>query len=391
MTRILFIHNKIMWYRIPLFQALDKLYSIKFIFTDEEKVEGLSLNYEIIKRWGKSPFSVGLGLVKKLSQEDYDIVIFPPMDAPGEMIDNIFCYVMASIRRKPYMVWSERWHCSEVKKTGIRKLYEYIDELLFGYFCRHSSACLTSGGSKQKEYFISHGVEPEKIFIIPYLSDVASKEYHPEELKRKKDEIVDVLRIENKKIILCVARLVERKGIDYLIKAFAQIRESRDDVVLLIIGGGCYYGHDAYYGDKLVDLCEKNGLGDSVRFLGYMSSEEIPFYYYLCDLLVFPSIAMNFADTGCLPVSDAMYFEKPVISTDVVAFAYDLIHNGVNGYIVPQKDEYALTEAINKVISNSEVEKKMGIESKKILQEKFQFKDMILGFKNAFQYVIKKD
>jgi len=221
---------------------------------------------------------------------------------------------------------------------------------------------------------------------VPYLSDIPAKGFDFQYLEEKRKKIEEELKIEKKKIILCVARLIKRKGIHYLIKAFAKLKREMGNVSLVIVGGEDYYGSEKFYGDKLRKLCLDLNISKDVHFVGHIKSDDLPSYYFMCNLLVFPSIADTFADTGGLPISDAMYFGKPVISIDVVGFAYDLVKDGLNGFMVPEKDSDALYEAMKKIISDPELEKKMGEESRRIVKEDFTYEHMIKGFKEAIEY-----
>ena len=396
--KIIFVHNKAMWYRIPLFNGLANNLNIKFLFTDENKVENLEAEYEILKSYGVYPFNVAFALIPRLIKKEYDIIVFP---TPKEWINNIICFAIAKLRRKPYIVWSDRWICKKVKRPIFKKIYYRVDKMIIGYICRHADACVTSGGTKQKEYFVSLGVPENRIFISPFLSDIPSKSFDFKRLQQKMKKIEKELGVENKKVILCVARLIKRKGIDYLIKAFAKLKKEIEDVSLVIVGGEDYPGLPKFmakfsrgaefYGTELKTLCQALSIIEDVHFVGYVKSEDLPAYYLLCDLLVYPSIATSYADAGCLSVSDAMYFGKPVISTDVVGFAYDLIKNGVNGFIVPEKNVDALYEAIKKIVFDPELRQKWGIESKRIIEEEFTYEHMIKGFKEAIEYANKNE
>jgi len=387
--KILFIHNKAMWYRIPLFNTLAGDMDVKFIFTNENKVEGLRRKYKILRRYGCHSFNVALGLVLRLIREEYDVVVFPPTGSPGEIIDNFFCFVIAKLVRKPYIIWSERWICKKVKRSLVRRVYRSIDQAFMSCICRYAGACVTSGGTKQKDYFTSLGIPENRIFIVPYLSDIAAKNFDFQHLEEKKKKIEEGLKVKNKKIILCVARLIERKGIHYLIKAFAKLKREIEGVSLVIVGGKDYYGSEKFYGDKLKRLCLDLNVSKDVLFVGHIKSDDLPSYYLLCNFLVFPSIADTFADTGGLPISDAMYFSKPVISTDVVGFAYDLVKDGLNGFMVPEKDTDALYQAMKMIVTNPDLEKKMGVESKRMIEEKFAFGEMVKRFEEAIEYASK--
>lgn len=150
-----------------------------------------------------------------------------------------------------------------------------------------------------------------------------------------------------------VGRLVKRKGVDYLIKAFAKLKNEINDVVLIIIGRGeCR--------DELELLAKNLNIEDSVYFMGYVEDELLPAYYLLCNICVVPSITYGMADPWVLVVNEAMYFGKPVIATDAVGAAFDMVKDGENGFMVPEKDSEALYEAMKKILSDPELEEKWG-------------------------------
>lgn len=213
---------------------------------------------------------------------------------------------------------------------------------------------------------------PDKVFIMPNVSNISVKEgdyINKEKLKKK-------LKIADKKVVLYVGRLIKRKGVDYLIKAFAKLKNEINDVVLIIIGRGeCR--------DELELLVKNLNIEDSVYFMGYVEDELLPAYYLLCNICVVPSITYGMADPWVLVVNEAMYFGKPVIATDAVGAAFDMIKDGENGFMVPEKDSEALYEAMKKILSDPELEEKMGKESKKIIERKFRYEHMIEGFSKA--------
>ena len=91
-----------------------------------------------------------------------------------------------------------------------------------------------------------------------------------------------------------------------------------------------------------------------------------------------------------MAMNEAMSFGKPVIATDMVGSSYELIHDGINGYVVPQRQVSPLYEAIKRAISNPELEGKMGAESKRIIAGGYTYKHMANGFKQAIEFVQQK-
>jgi glycosyltransferase involved in cell wall biosynthesis len=81
-----------------------------------------------------------------------------------------------------------------------------------------------------------------------------------------------------------------------------------------------------------------------------------------------------------------MYFSKPVITSDAVGTTF-MIKNGRNGYVVPERNPEGLCNALYNILSDSELEKRMGEASKIIINEGFTYQNMIAGFNQAVNYL----
>ena len=114
------------------------------------------------------------------------------------------------------------------------------------------------------------------------------------------------LGIENKFVILSLGRLSGQKGIEYLIQAVSYLKKDIPNLVVLI----CGRGEEEDYLKKMV---ENLGLNETIKFLGYIPSEELPMYYAACDVFVLPSIFETFA----LTLLEALSVGKPVVCTKV--------------------------------------------------------------------------
>ena len=374
MTKILLVHNTAMWYRKPFFKRLSEIYDVKIVFTHIEvskdrygvelsdEIEGLEgVNYKALKNY----FGIAFGLIKELLKEDYDVIVGRPSD--------FFCFIIAKLRKKPFIIWHEGWDWP-AKKTLKRRLVVSV----ISFIVSHSDAFLVPG-SKHKEYTVSLGASPDKVFIMPNVSNISvEKEDYVNREKLKKE-----LNTGTKKVVLYIGRLIKRKGIEYLIKAFAKLKKEREDIVLIIVGRGECRGE--------LELLAKNlNIEDSIYFMGFVEDELLPAYYLLGDVCVVPSITYGSADPCPLVVNEAMYFGKPVIATDAVGAAFDMIEDGKNGFMVPEKDHVALYEAMKKILSDPELEKKMEEESKRIIKERFRYAHMVDGFREAVESVLRK-
>ncbi|OEC88464.1 MULTISPECIES: glycosyltransferase family 4 protein [Methanobacterium] len=375
--KILFIHNTVMWYRKPFFKKLSEIYNIKFIFTHmqaskeiynveiPDEIEGMNdVNYTVLK----NHFNIAFGAIKE-SFGDYDILVGGSWDTLSELFETTFYFMVAKLRRKKFVIWREdwAWGVESFKKSMITPLIKLI--------IRNSDAVIVPG-TKHMEYFISLGSSPSKTFLMPNVSNMECKSDYLE----KKEFLKEKLKLKNKKVVLYVGRLVKRKGVEYLIKSFKKLHKQRKDIVLVIVGDG-----------NCRSQLESISLGiDDIYFTGQIGNEDLPAYYALCDVCVVPSITYEMGDPWVFILNEAMYFGKPVIATDAVGAAFDMIKNGENGFIVPERDVESLYKTIAGVLSDPDLKEKMGYKSKQIIEERFRYWNMVKGFQNAVNYVINK-
>jgi len=378
--KILFIHNTAMWYRRPFFKKLSEIYDIKFVFTHiqiskdiygveiSNKIEGLEgVKYKALKNY----LGIAFGVIKEAMNE-YNILVGGSWDSVSEIIETIFYFIIAKLKRKPIILWSEEWgwQLKSFKRILATPLIKFIVS---------SSDAILVPGTKHKEHLISLGGSSEQIFIMPNISNISVTD----EDYKKSDKLKERFNTRNKKIILYVGRLVKRKGVDYLIKAFSKLQNEEKDTFLMIIGEGeCK--------NKLKSLSKALDIQDKVYFIGQVKNEKLPAYYLLCDVCVVPSITYGMGDPWVFVLNEAMYFEKPVIATDAVGGAFDMIKDGENGFMVQEKDIDALYNTMKKIFSNPELQEKMGKKSKKTVNKRFRYENMVDGFLNAVNHALNR-
>jgi glycosyltransferase involved in cell wall biosynthesis len=362
-----------MWYRLPFFKALAQLYDLTLFFTDASSVKGLQgVKYEVLKRPLKNLSAISFlqadvfapGLLSRLMVRDYDVVV-------GSLFD-VATFSIAKIRRKPFILWSETWHFSERESFAFR-----LVDPVFRFLISHSDAILVPS-QMFKEETNSFGGPENKTFVMPNACNVyvtASDYSKAEELRIK-------LGLNEKRGIIYVGRLVESKGVQYLIEAFAKLAAERDDIALICVG-------DGPLGERLQSLCTQLHIEDRVHFTGPVDldierNKHLVPYYLLSDVCVVPSIFLHgMPDPWVLVVNEAMACGKAVIATNAVAAAHAMIKNGINGFIVAEKDSGALYAALKAVLADPATAKVMGEASKKVIEAGFTYNHMVSGFQSA--------
>ncbi|AUB56448.1 MULTISPECIES: glycosyltransferase family 4 protein [Methanobacterium] len=392
-SRIVFIHNTAMWYRRPFFSLLSEIYPIKFIFTHldvskeiydveiDDKIDGMkNVDYIILKNY----LSIAFGVIKE-SLGDYDIIVGGSWDSLPEIIETTLYFVIAKLRKKKFVLWTEDWNWNI--KTTKRKLVKFFARIIV----KNSDAIILPG-TKQKECVMYLGASPSKVFLMPNASNISQTPTEsPDKIVKLKSSpnMVNTSNLrdqypsfKDKKIVLFVGRLVKQKGVDYLLNAFSTLKKGMNDVVLVIIGKGDYE-------KKLKKMAEDLQIEKDVCFQGHVDNDLLKNYYGPSDLCVVPSITHEMVDAWAFVVNEAMYYENPVIASDAVGSAFDMIKNGENGFIVPEKDSKALYNAMKVILSNDEMREKMGKRSKEIVETGFSYKNMVEGFQNAINFVKK--
>jgi len=155
---------------------------------------------------------------------------------------------------------------------------------------------------------------------------------------------------------------VERKGVDYLIKALKYVK---DDYKLYIIG-------DGYKRSELEELVKKENLSERVKFFGFVTDKDLIEYYKKSKIFVLPAIHDRRGDTEGLGMVlvEAILNGTVSIGTSVGGIT-DIIEDGKSGILVKEKDEKELTQKINLLIENDDLYKKLQYEGYRIIKEKF--------------------
>lgn len=138
----------------------------------------------------------------------------------------------------------------------------------------------------------------------------------------------------DKKIILFVGHLVERKGLVYLVKALKILKGKNSNFLCCIVGKGVLER-------GLKKMADSMGIKNNILFAGQKDPDEIPLWMNASDLLVLPSLNEGLANV----LSEAMACAKPVVATKV-AGAPEIVTEDT-GFLVMPKDENGLAAKIS--------------------------------------------
>jgi len=158
--------------------------------------------------------------------------------------------------------------------------------------------------------------------------------------------------------ILFVGRLEKRKGVNYLLKAYQQIKQEISNSRLIIVGPGTRLRK------KYEKQVKQNGLKD-VAFVGHVSDDELPRYYKTADIFCAP--ATDWESFGII-LLEAMAMGKPIIASNIEGYA-SLVTHGVEGLLVPPKDKEKLAQALISLLTDESLRQQMGARGRLKAQE----------------------
>ncbi|MFE1750834.1 glycosyltransferase family 4 protein [Streptomyces anandii] len=194
---------------------------------------------------------------------------------------------------------------------------------------------------------------------------VDEKTFHP---ASGGDEVRARLGLSDRPVVVCVSRLVRRKGQDTLIRAMPRILAAEPDAVLLIVGGGPYE-------KDLRRMAAETGVADSVRFTGAVPWSELPAHYGAGDVFAMPCRTRR----GGLDVEGLgiVYLEASATGLPVVAGdsggAPDAVLDGETGWVVRGGSPEEAADRVTTLLGDAELRRRMGERGRRWVEEKWRW------------------
>ncbi|MEV1083026.1 glycosyltransferase family 4 protein [Streptomyces sp. NPDC050211] len=194
---------------------------------------------------------------------------------------------------------------------------------------------------------------------------VDEKTFHPES---GGDAIRARLGLTDRPVIVCVSRLVPRKGQDTLVLAMPRILAKEPEAVLLIVGGGPYE-------TELRKLAAETRVTDSVRFTGPVPWSELPAHYGAGDVFAMPCRTRRRGlDVEGLGI---VYLEASATGLPVVAGdsggAPDAVLDGETGWVVRGGSVEESADRITTLLGDAELRRRMGERGREWVEERWRW------------------
>lgn len=200
---------------------------------------------------------------------------------------------------------------------------------------------------------IPPGVETSRFYPIP------------------KDESKEFVGIgQNESLVLFVGRIEPLKGVDTLIRALAQLKDSGglegSCQCLAVIGGNPEDSEERRTEEmnRLIEIARDLGVEDLVSFLGSRDQDTLQYYYSAAEVVVVPSHYESFG----MVALEAMACGRPVVASETGGLAF-LIRDGETGFHVPADDPDALAEKLRLLLDGPDLRREIGARAAKYAQD----------------------
>jgi glycosyltransferase involved in cell wall biosynthesis len=281
--------------------------------------------------------SFGLIKISKM----VDVVIF----FPSTMIVPVFA---AKLKRVKIILYAGGSASKNMKCNGglIRRyilfaIFRILENLSFAFsdeiIIESKSSLEFEGLKRYRDKVVVSGIYVD--------TDIFSCET---EIKKRKDKIG------------YIGILSELKGVLNFVKAISDISEERDKIKFLV-------GGDGPLRDKIEEYLDENDLNDNVKFIGWISHDELPEYLNELKLIVLPSYTEGLPNI----LLEAMACGTPVLATPVGAIP-DLIKDGETGFIMENNLPECIAKNVIRALNHPNLEK-IAENARKLVEKEFTY------------------
>ncbi|KRV50173.1 alpha-(1-2)-phosphatidylinositol mannosyltransferase [Wenjunlia vitaminophila] len=244
------------------------------------------------------------------------------------------------------------WAALPVTRQLLRRIGDGVDTVTFlGEYTRSRIAPALSPRAAGAMVRLTPGVEAEL--------------FHP---GVDRQAVRDRLRLSTRPVVVCVSRLVPRKGQDTLIRAWPRVLARVPDAVLLVVGGGPGLR-------RLERLAETAGVREAVRFTGEVPWTELPAHYAAGDVFAMPCrTRLRGLDVEGLGI---VYLEASATGLPVIAGdsggAPDAVLQGETGYVVRGGSPASVAERVVELLDDPGLRRRMGERGRSWVEESWRW------------------
>jgi glycosyltransferase involved in cell wall biosynthesis len=334
--RILIIHPALAPYRVDIFNAMSKIGELKLTLLTKNNANQHFDQSELLSRLDMKPDYVSRKIIA--FNRDFPLDIGERIDGfgPDIVITTEFSFTTCIvamcklIRKKKFfhVIWTDD-NQESIKKDSIfrRRARWLLTHVVDGWiFISHES----------QHHYANEFAVTQLSAIVPIIHDEQSFRSQLKQSGELSKKIVAEYDLLGKRVLLFVGRLVEIKGIDLLLRAYADVVVNVDDTMLIIVGEGKER-------ENLEALVSKLEINAHVMFVGRYEGMDLAAWYRVGQIF---ALASRFERYGAV-VNEALLAGLPAVVSKNVG-ARSLIDEGVNGSVIFPEDTARFTDELIK-------------------------------------------
>jgi len=284
---------------------------------------------------------VNTSLRRHLDKANPSLIIVTPWSEMG-------CFLAKRYGRKrgiPTIGWTVGLR--EWNPTVFWRMRSALTKALLRRFVKEDRFVFVDGVKAKRDVLELAGVSEDKIVVVKHVINERHFDYanHPRNHEYVQHQR-SVLTLDERPLFVCVSQLVQRKGIDSLLRAFMKLLQDTKDVQLLLVGDGPLRA----LAQQWLELCPAN-----FKWLPSVPYDQVPMVYAIADYCVVPS----YFDDWCNVVNESLCGMVPVLCSDGACAAYDLIRHGETGLMYRGGDVDSLHGLMLYALGNKAVMRKM--------------------------------
>ena len=272
------------------------------------------------------------GIWRLLDRGRFDLVVV----GGWSLMATQLAILWSRVRKVPYVLMSDN-HLLEPRPGWVRA----VKRLVLPRLVPQAAAWLVPG-TLARDHIARYGARPERTLVFPLTVDVEAFSTRVEGLRARLAPNEDI-------VVLHVGRLIPHKAVGVLVRATA-----RAGVPLQVVGDGPER-------KPLTQLA--SSLGARVTFTGELSGDELAAAYAAADVFVLASRR----ETWGVVVNEAAAAGLPLVLSDAVGAAGDLLRDGENGMLVRAGDPDQLAAALERLAADPGLRARMGARSRELV------------------------
>ncbi len=309
---------------------------------------------QVIWKGGREPFK--WSKLAKLVRDFRRLVkeIQPDLIHAGPIQTCAFIAILSGFR--PVLTMS--WGFDLMDDVHKNKWWEWVT----GYTLKRSTFFI-SDANVTRDMAVKYGMNPEKTIVFPWGVDLDHFRMKNAEVGTEQEGFV----------LFCNRSWETRYGVDVLARAFVKVAQEREDVRLILLGGGSQ-------GAGIRRILQSGGVEEYVTFGGQISQTDLPRWYHMADLYISPS----HVDGSSVSLMEALACGLPCLVSDIPANK-EWVFENENGWLFRDGDANDLAEKILAAISQREKLPEIGRASRRTAEMRADWKKNAEALMNVYR------